>query len=100
MRIAIVGAGVTGLVCAHVLSRNNDVTVFEADDRPGGHANTVRVDLPDGSFDVDCGFLVFNERNYPGFVALLDDLGVATRPSEMSTPRSRPRSPPRRAKNS
>lgn len=84
MRIAVVGAGVTGLVCARLLSRRNDVTVFEADDRPGGHANTVRVDLPDGSFDVDTGFLVFNERNYPGFVALLADLGVATRPSEMS----------------
>ncbi len=84
MRIAVVGAGVTGLVSARVLSRGNDVTVFEADDRPGGHANTVRVDLPDGSFDVDTGFLVFNEPNYPGFVALLADLGVATRASEMS----------------
>jgi len=58
MRIAIVGTGVSGLVCAHLLSRQHDVTVFEADGRPGGHAHTVTVDLPDGSFDVDTGFLI------------------------------------------
>jgi predicted NAD/FAD-binding protein len=84
MRIAIVGTGVSGLVCAHLLSRRHDVTVFEADGRPGGHAHTVTVDLPDGSFDVDTGFLVYNERNYPGLMRLFDDLGVATKPSDMS----------------
>ena len=84
MRIAIVGTGVSGLVCAHLLSRSHDVTLFEADDRPGGHAHTVRVDLPDGSFDVDTGFLVYNERNYPGLVKLFADLDVATKPSDMS----------------
>ena len=60
MRIAIVGTGVSGLVSAHLLARRHDVTLFEADDRPGGHAHTVTVDLPDGSFDVDTGFLVYN----------------------------------------
>ncbi len=84
MKIAIVGAGVSGLVCAHLLSRAHDVTLFESDDRAGGHAHTVTVDLPDGSFDVDTGFLVYNERNYPGLVALFDNLGVATKPSDMS----------------
>ena len=84
MKIAIVGAGVSGLVCAHLLSRAHDVTLFEADGRPGGHAHTVRVDLADGSFDVDTGFLVYNERNYPGLVALYDDLGVTTKSSDMS----------------
>jgi uncharacterized protein len=84
MKIAIVGTGVSGLVCAHLLGRTHDVTLFEADERPGGHAHTVRVDLPDGSYDVDTGFLVYNERNYPGLIALLDDLGVATKPSDMS----------------
>jgi predicted NAD/FAD-binding protein len=84
MRIAIVGSGVAGLVCAHLLSRSHDVTVFEADDRPGGHAHTVTVDLDDGPHDVDTGFLVYNERNYPGLIALFTDLGVATKPSDMS----------------
>ena len=84
MRIAIVGTGVSGLVCAHLLSRRHEVTVFEADDRPGGHAHTVRVDLEDGPVDVDTGFLVYNERNYPGLVQLFGDLGVATKPSDMS----------------
>ena len=84
MTIAIVGTGVSGLVCAHLLARSHDVTLFEADDRPGGHAHTVRVDLPDGTFDVDTGFLVYNERNYPGLIALFADLGVATKPSDMS----------------
>jgi predicted NAD/FAD-binding protein len=84
MRIAIVGSGVAGLVCAHLLSRSHDVTLFEADDRPGGHAHTVTVDLDDGPHDVDTGFLVYNERNYPGLIALFADLGVATKPSDMS----------------
>ena len=84
MRIAIVGTGVSGLVCAHLLSRRHDVTVFEADRRPGGHAHTVRIDLPDETHEVDTGFLVYNERNYPGLVRLFDTLGVATKPSDMS----------------
>ncbi len=84
MRIAIVGTGVSGLVCAHLLSRRHDVTVFEADSRPGGHAHTVRVDLPDETHEVDTGFLVYNERNYPGLIRLFNRLGVATKPSDMS----------------
>ena len=84
MRIAIVGTGVSGLVCAHLLSRRHQVTVFEADDRPGGHAHTVRVDLGDETHEVDTGFLVYNERNYPGLVRLFEQLGVATKASDMS----------------
>jgi predicted NAD/FAD-binding protein len=84
MKIAIVGTGVSGLVCAHLLSRNHGVTVFEADDRPGGHAHTVRVDLPDETYEVDTGFLVYNDRNYPGLVRLFDQLDVATKASDMS----------------
>jgi predicted NAD/FAD-binding protein len=84
MRIAIVGSGVSGLVCAHLLRRKHQVTVFECDRRPGGHAHTVRVDLPDETHEVDTGFLVYNERNYPGLIALFDQLGVPTKPSDMS----------------
>jgi uncharacterized protein len=84
MRIAIVGTGVSGLVCAHLLSRRHDITVFEADSRPGGHAHTVRIDLADETHEVDTGFLVYNERNYPGLVRLFDQLDVTTKPSDMS----------------
>ena len=84
MRIAIVGTGVAGLAAAHLLHRHHDVTIFEADARPGGHANTVRVELDGRELAVDTGFLVYNERNYPGLVRLFDRLGVATVPSDMS----------------
>lgn len=84
MRIAIVGSGVSGLVAAHHLHPSHEITVFEADDRLGGHTNTVDLDLPDGQVRVDTGFIVCNERTYPNFLALLDELGVATQPSEMS----------------
>ena len=84
MRIAIIGAGVSGLVAAHLLHRRHDVTVFEANRYPGGHVNTVRVDTADATHQVDTGFIVFNNRNYPRFEALLGGLGVATQRSEMS----------------
>jgi uncharacterized protein len=84
MRIAVIGAGVSGLVAAHLLRRDHDVTVLEAQDRAGGHAWTVEVDLPGGPLAVDVGFLVFNDRNYPRFEALLAELGVASRTSDMS----------------
>jgi uncharacterized protein len=84
MKIAIVGSGISGLVCAHLLRRRHEITLFEADSRLGGHTNTIRVDLPDETHHVDTGFIVYNDRNYPGFKRLLDQLGVATQPSEMS----------------
>jgi predicted NAD/FAD-binding protein len=84
VRIAIVGSGIAGLTCAHVLHRRHEITLFEADDRLGGHTNTVRVDLADETHHVDTGFIVHNDRNYPGFRRLLAELGVATQPSEMS----------------
>ncbi len=84
MRIAIVGAGVSGLVCAHMLNREHEIVVFEAEDRAGGHANTVHVETESGAYDIDTGFIVFNDRNYPGFEALLRELGVASQPSQMS----------------
>ncbi len=84
MRIAVVGAGVSGLVAAHLLYREHEIVVYEASSRAGGHANTVRVDTPLGSHHVDTGFIVFNDRNYPNFTRLLDSLGVATQPTHMS----------------
>lgn len=85
-KLAIVGAGVAGMVSAHLLhARGHDVTVFEADDRLGGHACTIEAPRADGSLQpVDVGFLVLNDRNYPRFEELLAELGVATRDSDMS----------------
>ena len=84
MRIAIVGAGVSGLVAAHLLHREHDVSIFEAADWIGGHTHTVRVDGADGAYDVDTGFIVMNDRNYPNFQRLLGKLGVPTQPTNMS----------------
>ncbi len=84
MRIGIIGSGIAGMTATHLLQERHEVHVFEADDRPGGHANTVTVDLPGGPVAADTGFLVYNERTYPLFTRLLADLGVATHPSEMS----------------
>ena len=84
MKVAIVGAGVSGLVCAYLLSRVHDVTLYEKEARLGGHTNTVVVPHEGRSISVDTGFIVFNERNYPKFSALLRRLGVASRPTTMS----------------
>ena len=84
MRIAIVGAGISGLVAAHALHRRHEITVFEAGDYVGGHTNTIRVDTPNETHHVDTGFIVFNDRNYPNFEALLRSLRVAWQPSQMS----------------
>jgi uncharacterized protein len=84
MRIAVVGAGVSGLVCAHLLRDEHEVTVFEANDYAGGHTHTVRVDTADETHHVDTGFIVHNDRNYPHFIRLLESVGVATQPAPMS----------------
>ncbi|MGH1563982.1 NAD(P)/FAD-dependent oxidoreductase [Mumia sp. DW29H23] len=84
-RAAVVGAGVSGLTAAYLLQRDYDVTVYEADDRLGGHAHTH--DLLDDhgrTVGVDSGFIVHNRRTYPWLTRLFDELGVATQPSEMS----------------
>jgi len=84
MRIAIVGTGVSGLVASHRLHREHEIVVYEAAPRLGGHTNTIAVEDGEGRHAIDTGFIVFNDRNYPEFEALLAELGVATQPSQMS----------------
>jgi len=84
MKIAIIGAGISGIAVAHRLHHRHDVTVFEAEGRAGGHANTVRVDTAYETHHIDTGFIVFNDRNYPNFQRLLADAGVASQASNMS----------------
>lgn len=84
LRIAVIGAGVTGLSAAWLLSTRHRVTLYEAGPRLGGHSNTVMVDTLEGRIPVDTGFIVYNEYTYPNLVALLDFLGVGTKASDMS----------------
>jgi predicted NAD/FAD-binding protein len=84
-RIAVVGGGISGLTAGYVLSRTGEVTLYEKDDRLGGHADTHLVGPAAGpSMPVDTGFIVCNERTYPLLTRLFGELGVTTRPSEMS----------------
>ncbi len=83
MRIAIIGTGISGLVAAHRLHREHELVVYEAGERIGGHTNTVRVEADDGTHWIDTGFIVFNDRNYPNFEALLAELGVESQASHM-----------------
>ena len=82
-RIAVVGAGISGLTAAWYLSRDHDVTVFEAEPELGGHTYTLDLRREHGDYAVDMGFIVFNDRTYPRFEALLAELGIGRQPTAM-----------------
>lgn len=82
--VAVIGAGISGMAAAYLLSRRHRVHLFEQDGRLGGHTNTVLLPGPDGTVPLDTGFLVHNDRTYPNLIRLFRELGVATRNSDMS----------------
>ncbi|MDG1581537.1 FAD-dependent oxidoreductase [Pseudomonas sp. GOM6] len=84
MKIAIIGSGIAGLTSAYLLNRQHDITVFESSDWIGGHTHTVDVEVAGRQYAIDTGFIVFNDWTYPNFIRLLDQLGVASQPAEMS----------------
>lgn len=84
MRVAIVGGGISGLSCAWMLHPQCDITVFESDDRIGGHSNTVSFSFEGQQLAVDTGFIVYNDRNYPLFTELLEELQIQGRKTAMS----------------
>jgi predicted NAD/FAD-binding protein len=84
MKIAIIGSGIAGNTLAHYLHKTHDITVFEADNHIGGHTHTHDVEIDHKKYTVDTGFIVFNDRTYPNFIALLNELKVAWQPSHMS----------------
>ncbi|KAE8546844.1 NAD(P)/FAD-dependent oxidoreductase [Marinobacter nauticus] len=83
-RIAVIGAGVSGLTAAWLLADKHDVHLFEAGDYAGGHTNTEQVEAGGRTWPVNTGFIVFNDWTYPNFIKLMDRLGVASEVSNMS----------------
>ena len=84
MNIAIIGTGIAGLVAAHHLYRDHNLSIFEAHDWIGGHTHTLDIALGGETYAIDTGFIVFNDWTYPQFIALLNELGVASQPTTMS----------------
>jgi len=84
MKIAIIGTGISGLTTAHLLHKNFDIQIFEANDYIGGHTHTIPVQTESGSYMIDTGFIVFNETTYPNFCKIMNSLGVEYQPTEMT----------------
>ena len=83
-KIAIIGTGISGLTCAYLLNKKYAISVFEAGDYIGGHTATKTVESAGKSWDIDTGFIVFNDRTYPNFEKLLAQIGVGRLATEMS----------------
>lgn len=84
MRVAVVGTGIAGMTAAYLLHPDHELVVYEAADRVGGHTHTRVVEVPEGTFAIDTGFIVCNDATYPHFLRLMDRLGVALQPTDMS----------------
>jgi len=84
MKVAVIGSGIAGNVAAYKLSQEHDVTVYEANDYVGGHTNTHDIIVNDKQYAIDTGFIVFNDRTYPAFTRLLEELNVEAMPTNMS----------------
>ena len=82
-KIAIIGSGISGLTSAYYLQSKYDVTVFEKNNYVGGHTATKSIKLLEGSFNIDTGFIVFNNWTYPNFIRLLNEIGVESNDTEM-----------------
>jgi len=83
-KIAIIGSGISGLTAAYLLSKKHEVTVFERNDYIGGHTATVDIEKSGELHAIDTGFIVFNDKTYPHFLALLNEIGIGKVPTEMS----------------
>ncbi len=84
MKIAVIGAGISGNLVARLLNEDHEVHLLEQADYPGGHTRTIDVEVSGGRYRVDTGFMVFNERTYPNFCRMLGQLGIASQDSDMS----------------
>lgn len=82
--IAIIGSGISGLTAAYLLSKKHNVTVFEKNNRIGGHTATVDIEKAGAKYAIDTGFIVFNDKTYPNFLALLAEIGIGKQATEMS----------------
>ena len=83
-RIAIIGSGISGQTCGYLLSKQHHTTLFEANDCLGGHTATIDLAIEGKTLAVDTGFIVFNDRTYPNFIKMMNQIGVASKPTEMS----------------
>lgn len=83
-RIAIIGSGISGLTCAYLLSKKHHITLFEANDYLGGHTATIDIYREGKAIAVDTGFIVFNDRTYPNFIKMMNQVGIAMQATEMS----------------